>query len=79
MEQNGTWYVVSLPLRKTPIGCKWVFKNKHIANGTLSRNKARLVAKGYTQQEDIYFHDVFSLIAKLVTIKMLLALVASQN
>ncbi|RVW26427.1 Retrovirus-related Pol polyprotein from transposon RE1 [Vitis vinifera] len=38
--------------------------------------KARLVAKRFTQQEGIDYLDTFSPIAKLVTVKMLLSLVA---
>lgn len=72
MEANHTWSVVLLPVGKHPIGCKWIYKIKYKSDGTVDRHKARLVAKGYTQQ-------TFSLVAKLVTVKVLLALVASQN
>ena len=48
--KNHTWDLVSLPLGKKTIGCKWVFKVKLRADGTLERFKARLVAKGYTQK-----------------------------
>ena len=51
LEQNHTWELTSLPLGKTPIGCKWVYRIKFKSNGTVDRYKTRLVAKGYTQKE----------------------------
>lgn len=52
---NQTWEVVTLPKGKKPIGCKWVFKVKLWAKGTLERLKARLVAQGFTQKYGIDF------------------------
>jgi len=53
LESNQTWETVLLPKNKIAIGCKWVFKLKYNADGTVERYKARLVAKGYTQTEGI--------------------------
>ncbi|KAG7564815.1 Retrotransposon Copia-like N-terminal [Arabidopsis suecica] len=76
---TGTFSVVSLPAGKQPIGCRWVYKIKHNADGTIDRYRARLVAKGYTQQEGVDYIDTFSPVAKLVTVKLLLDLSAKQG
>jgi len=46
LDVNATWELVALPKDKKAIGCKWVYKVKHNANGYVSKYKARLVAKG---------------------------------
>ncbi len=49
LDANVIWELVALPKDKKIIGCKWVYKVKHNADGSVSRYKARLVAKGYAQ------------------------------
>jgi len=47
--KNGTWKLVDLPPGKKVIRCKWVFKTKYKADGTLDKHKAQIIAKGYAQ------------------------------
>ncbi|GJX94510.1 retrovirus-related pol polyprotein from transposon TNT 1-94 [Tanacetum coccineum] len=57
----------------TIIGTKWVFRNKLDENGIVSRNKARLVAQGYNQQEGIDYDETYAVVARLESIRILLA------
>ncbi|GJT19985.1 retrovirus-related pol polyprotein from transposon TNT 1-94 [Tanacetum coccineum] len=52
---------------------KWVFRNKLDENGIVSRNKARLVAQGYNQQEGIDYDETYAPVARLESIRILLA------
>ncbi|GJU30665.1 retrovirus-related pol polyprotein from transposon TNT 1-94 [Tanacetum coccineum] len=57
----------------TIIGTKWMFRNKLDENGIVSRNKARLVAQGYNQQEGIDYDETYASVARIESIRILLA------
>eukprot|EP00253_Pinus_taeda_P017543 PITA_17543 len=77
LHKNEAWDLVELPTGRKPIGSKWVFKKKTNAEGKLEKYKSQLVAKGYSQVSGIDFGYIFSPIAKLTSIRLLLFVVAA--
>eukprot|EP00253_Pinus_taeda_P015406 PITA_15406 len=75
---NDTWTLVDPPLGTKPIGCKWVYKKKYKADGSLDKHKARLVAKGFAQKEAVDYEENFAPTTKWAAIRTLFAL-AAQN
>ncbi|KAJ3673965.1 hypothetical protein LUZ60_005957 [Juncus effusus] len=72
-ERNRVWTLVLRPDNRSIIGTKWVFRNKLDEHGTVVRNKARLVAQGFKQQEGVDFEETFAPVARLESIRLLLA------
>jgi len=79
LAKNNTSDLVELPEGRSVVGCKWVFKLKWKVDGNTERYKVRLVVKGYSQVEGLDFHEVFSPVVKLVSIRTVLALTALLN
>jgi hypothetical protein len=78
IEKNKTWDLVDLPKDKSSIGVKWVYKTKVNEKGKVEKHKARLVSKGFSQQPGIDYGETFSPVARLDTIRTILA-TATQN
>jgi hypothetical protein len=79
-KRNEVWSLVPHP-KQNAVGTKWVFHNKQDEREVVTRNKARLVAKGYAQVAGLDFEETFALVARLESIRILLAYAAvtSQN
>ncbi|CAL2259306.1 unnamed protein product [Prunus armeniaca] len=79
IEKNQTWTLTELPAGAKRIGVKWVYKTKYNEHGKIDKYKARLVAKGYSQKYGVDYTEVFAPVARMDTIRMIIALAAQKN
>jgi hypothetical protein len=77
-KRNEVWSLVSRP-KQNVVGTKWVFHNKQDEHGVVKSNKARLVAKGYAQVIGLDFKETFAPVARLESIRILLAYAAHHS
>lgn len=77
--ENETWELTYLPPGRKALGCKWVWKCKYKADGSLERFKARLVIKGFLQIAGVDFTDTFAPVVRLESLRVLCALTAMKG
>jgi hypothetical protein len=79
VEKNRTWELADLPCGHRAIILKWVFKLKRDEVGAIIKHKARLVARGFLQREGIDFDDAFTPVARMQSVRLLLALATQEG
>ena len=70
---------MELPDRRTAIASGWVLKHTTNEEGNITKFKAKVVAKGYTQIYKVDYLDIFAPFAKLLSIKILLAIAIAKK
>jgi len=79
LKAAGTWELVDAPGGANVVGSKWVFRIKKDAGGNAVRFKARLVAQGFSQVPGIDYFDTFAPVARLASIRAVLAFAAADD
>jgi hypothetical protein len=79
MKTNQVWDLVDLLSGQKSIKNKWVLKIKHKTNDLIECYKNRLIIKGYTQEERIDYEDTFSLVVRIISVRLILAIVAHMD
>nr|GEW20393.1 retrovirus-related Pol polyprotein from transposon TNT 1-94 [Tanacetum cinerariifolium] len=78
-ERLEVWELVPRPDKVMVITLKWIYKVKLDELGGILKNKTHLVARGYRQEEEINFEEFFALVARLESIRIILAYAAHKN
>ena len=77
--RNNAWTMVKPRKNIIPIGVKWVFRVKKDNMGKVVRYKVRLVVEGYAQKEGIDIGEIFSPVARMESIRILIAITAQEE
>lgn len=78
-EENKTWTIVSRTAEMKPITCKWLFKQKFNANGSLDRYKARLVVRGFSQRPGLDYQETFAPVIRFDSLRLLFSIAAHRQ
>ena len=77
--QRETWTLVPRPLDANVVSCKWVYSLKYNPDGSIARYKARLMARGFSQAYGLDYHETFSPVARLSSIRVLFSIALDQS
>jgi hypothetical protein len=77
--KNDVWEVVPRPEGKSMIGSRWIYKIKHVADGSVEKFKARFVAKGFSQKEGIDYDETFAPVARYTSIRAVISIAVEMG
>jgi len=78
-KEAQTWSLIPYTPDMHVLGCKWVFRTKLNADGSLDKLKARIVAKGYDQEEGIDYLETYSSVVRTATVRSVLHVATIMN
>ena len=76
MYENKVWTLIDFPNDRRAIKIKWIFRRKTDADSSVTIYKARIVAKGFRQVQGVDYDEIFSLVAVLKSVRIMLAIAA---
>ena len=72
--KNDVWDIVPRPDKKSIVTFRWLYKIKHVADGSVDKYKSRFVCHYFYQKEGIDYEETFSPVAKYTTIRSIISL-----
>jgi hypothetical protein len=77
--KNDVWEIVPRPKSKDVVSSKWLFKIKHVSDGSIEKYKARFVAHGFSHKQGIDYKETFTPVARYTSIRTIIALAAKMK
>jgi transposase InsO family protein len=77
--KNEVWEIVPRLKNKDVVSSRWLFKIKHVVDGSIEKYKERFVTHGFSQKEGIDYEEIFAPVARYTSIKTIIALAAKMK
>jgi len=74
--KNDVWEVVRRPEGKHFVTSRWLYKIKHVADGSIEKYKAHFVAREFLKVEGVYYEETFAPIARYLSIQSVISIIA---
>ena len=74
--RNNAWEIVPMPVGKSVVGSRWIYKVKQAFDGSVEKYKERFVARCFSQIEGIDYEETFAPVTRYSSIRTILALSA---
>lgn len=62
--KNYVWDIVIRPEGKFVMASKWLYKTKHVVDGSIEKYKERFVTRGFSQKEEGEYENNFAQVIK---------------
>jgi hypothetical protein len=76
---NDVWEIVPRLKSKDVVSSKWIFKIKHVVDGSIDKYKARFISRGFSQKEGIDYKETFAPVSRYTSIRTIIALAAKMK
>ena len=77
--KNDVWEIVPRPEGKSVVTSRWLYKVKHVADGSVEKYKAQFVARGFSQVEGVDYDETFAPVARYTSIRALISIAAKMG
>ena len=77
--KNDFWDIVPKPESKSVVYSKWIYKIKHVVDGSIEKYKEIFVARGLSQKEGIDYEENFAPVARYTSIKTIMPLASMMK
>jgi hypothetical protein len=77
--KNDVWEVVPRPEGKSVVTSRWLYKLKHVADGSIEKYKALFVAQGFSQVEGVDYDETFVQVSRYTSIRVVISIAAEMG
>lgn len=75
--KNDVWEIVPRLEGKTVVTSKWIYKIKHVTDGSIDKNKTRFIARWFSKKEGEDYDETCVPISKYTSIRSIISLATS--